>query len=194
MNKFRILSVFFLGITVGVTVLLFLGIISRNNFVKLSQAAALPTPPVLCPHCGFGSDLGNRLTGVDLKNAYLTSFSSSGNDFTGTNFKKATLNNASSNSDNFTGAKFINASIVHGQIVDDNFTGADFTGAIMTNWPSSGNNDFTNANFTNADLTGSDFVAGGGNVFTGAIWSNTTCPDGTNSDSDGNTCSGHGTP
>ena len=25
-------------------------------------------------------------------------------------------------------------------------------------------------------------------IFTGAIWSNTTCPDGTNSNNDGNTC------
>ena len=44
-------------------------------------------------------------------------------------------------------------------------------------------------NLTGADLTGADLT--GANL-TGVIWSNTTCPDGSNSDSHGNTCAGYG--
>ena len=46
----------------------------------------------------------------------------------------------------------------------------------------------TNANLTCTDLI---HVSTVGTTFTGAIWSNTTCPDGTNSDAHGNTCIGH---
>jgi len=49
---------------------------------------------------------------------------------------------------------------------------------------------FTGANLTGVNLTGADLS--GANlsyaVLTGVSWSNTTCPDGTNSDSDGHTC------
>jgi uncharacterized protein YjbI with pentapeptide repeats len=41
------------------------------------------------------------------------------------------------------------------------------------------------ANFTNDNLTGADLT--GANL-TGVTWSNTTCPDGTNSNTDGDTC------
>jgi len=41
------------------------------------------------------------------------------------------------------------------------------------------------ANLTGADLTGAKLQ---GATLTGAVWSNTTCPDGTNSNDDGGTC------
>jgi uncharacterized protein YjbI with pentapeptide repeats len=43
-------------------------------------------------------------------------------------------------------------------------------------------------NFTNANLSG----AIGDPSSEGATFSNTTCPDGTNSDANGGTCVGHG--
>jgi uncharacterized protein YjbI with pentapeptide repeats len=43
----------------------------------------------------------------------------------------------------------------------------------------------TNANFTNTDLAGANMDL---TFLMGATWSNTTCPDGTNSNSDGDTC------
>jgi uncharacterized protein YjbI with pentapeptide repeats len=46
--------------------------------------------------------------------------------------------------------------------------------------------DMSDVIFTNANLSGSTFAPG--TDFAGATWSNTTCPDGTNSDSDGGTC------
>ena len=51
----------------------------------------------------------------------------------------------------------------------------------------------TGANLNGDDLTNADLS---GAVTTGAnvnqvTWSNTVCPDGTNSDADGGTCKGH---
>lgn len=50
------------------------------------------------------------------------------------------------------------------------------------------------ADLTGADLTGANLAAATGLTFadlSDAVWSNTTCPDGTNSDSNGGTCIGH---
>jgi uncharacterized protein YjbI with pentapeptide repeats len=78
-----------------------------------------------------------------------------------------------------------------------NLTSADLTGvtsglisnppaSLPTNWilvdgyligPGA---DLTDAELNGADLRDADL--------TGVIWSNTTCPDGTNSDTDGDTC------
>lgn len=63
--------------------------------------------------------------------------------------------------------------------------GASLVKAII-----SGSNDFSNADLTGADLTGA--IDTGSNNFQGAVFSNTICPDGTNSDNDGGTCLGHG--
>lgn len=41
------------------------------------------------------------------------------------------------------------------------------------------------ANMTNADLSGADLT---GATLIDVIWGNTTCPDGTNSNTDGDTC------
>lgn len=51
------------------------------------------------------------------------------------------------------------------------------------------NSNFTNADFTDVDMTGAVTT---GARFNGVIWNNTTCPDGTNSNSNGGTCVGHG--
>jgi uncharacterized protein YjbI with pentapeptide repeats len=55
-----------------------------------------------------------------------------------------------------------------------NLTGVDLVAATMDYA------NLTDANLTDADLSGATLV--------GAIWSSTTCPDGTNSNSDGDTC------
>jgi uncharacterized protein YjbI with pentapeptide repeats len=59
-----------------------------------------------------------------------------------------------------------------------NLTGADLVGA-----------DLAGAFLGFANLSGAALY--GANV-TGVAWIATTCPDGTNSDSDGGTCIGHG--
>ena len=56
---------------------------------------------------------------------------------------------------------------------------ADLQGCNLTN------RNLTSANLSGAALYGADLM--------GVTWINTTCPDGTNSDSHGGTCIGHGT-
>ena len=51
------------------------------------------------------------------------------------------------------------------------------------------NTDLTNANLTGANLTGATGLPSA--TVAGVVWSNTTCPDGTNSDANTNTCVGH---
>lgn len=76
----------------------------------------------------------------------------------------ADLNSADLSAADLTGADLDQATL----------TGADLAGATLTDA------DLANANLTGADLDGA--------TLTGVIWSDTTCPDGTNSNSDGGTC------
>jgi hypothetical protein len=62
-----------------------------------------------------------------------------------------------------------------------NLSGCNLSGASFSTTNASA------VNFTNAVLTGANFFDA--NV-TGAVWVNTTCPEGTNSNSNGNTCCG----
>ena len=62
--------------------------------------------------------------------------------------------------------------------------GADLAGATFAS------TDLSYANFTNVDLTGVDLTTAS---LSSATWANTTCPDGSNSDTNpGNTCVGFG--
>jgi hypothetical protein len=68
-------------------------------------------------------------------------------------------------------------------------TGADLSGATLTDA------DLSSANLTAADLSGATLIAANlssanltGANLSGVIWGNTTCPDGTVSDWDGDTC------
>jgi uncharacterized protein YjbI with pentapeptide repeats len=95
------------------------------------------------------------------------------------------MDSANFSGDNFTNSDWYQAA--SGGSSD--FTGANFTNAFLRD-VIQGSNNYTNANFTSAYLGGSAFP---GSVFTGAIWNNTICPDGTNSNgNDGLTCVGHG--
>ena len=80
------------------------------------------------------------------------------------------------------------------------FDGADMSGiplssAIFTNVSMIGTNlsgdDLAADIFTGADITGANLTSA---TDASASGSNTTCPDGTNSDNDGSICSGHGAP
>ena len=75
--------------------------------------------------------------------------------------------------------------------------GANLTGANLRSANFSGAS-LSNVNLTNADLTDATITSSWGlkneNV-SGVIWSNTTCPDGTNSDTNGSSgCEGHLVP
>ena len=97
-----------------------------------------------------------RLRGAILTGAELTNGWANGADFSFANLYGANLSNT-----DLTGANLENA----------NFYGADLRNANLTDA------DLRNANLTGADLENSDL--------TRVKWGNTTCPDGTNSDTNG---------
>lgn len=77
-----------------------------------------------------------------------------------------------------------------------NFDGVDFMGTRVVNGTFSGSSfrnanlrdvEFQNAHFPHVDFTGADITNAD---FSGALWSNTTCPNGTNSDDNNGTCEG----
>lgn len=149
--------------------------------------------------------------GADLSNADLTGANLTLTTFAGSNLSSAILSSANliesnlggSNltNANFTGADLSN-SILSGTILQGSkftnaiFAGADFGAVDATGvglrgvqWNGA---QVVNTNFSNADLTGSlNFDT---TDRTNVMWSNTICPDGTNSDNNGGTCEGHFTP
>ena len=74
---------------------------------------------------------------------------------------------------NLTGVRF-----AHANLTDSDLTGANLTDADLLSTVLAG------ANLTDADLTGASMSAN----LSGVEWSNTTCPDGSNSDDVGGTC------
>ena len=97
---------------------------------------------------------------------------------------------------NLSSANLANADLRYRDLSGHNMTSALLNGSNLTGASLSGSNltnaFLTNANLTNANLTGATMTGAG---VTGVIWSNTTCPDGTNSATNGTvpqSCVGHG--
>jgi uncharacterized protein YjbI with pentapeptide repeats len=154
-------------------------------------------PDAPCAPFCKGADLaGANLMGSLLGNSNFTYAV-----LTGANLTAAKLPNSNFQYANLTGATFIGmeGSIVNTKLSQVNFTradlsmtvfdGQDLTGANLTGARLGGGPEmasFNNVNLTNANLTGTtlyDPFSGYGRVgfpggFTGIIWSNTTCPDG----------------
>lgn len=130
--------------------------------------------PYSCSTC-YITPFASRLKGKDLSYATIINSIASGSDLSGTLFKGAHMENVD----------FSNA----------NLAGVDFSDANYPVWGGIGiQADFTNANLQNVNFTNTNLQNSlnmGSADTTGAIWSNTICPDGTNSNSNGNTCSGH---
>ncbi|HEY6789971.1 MAG TPA: pentapeptide repeat-containing protein [Trebonia sp.] len=78
---------------------------------------------------------------------------------------------------NLAGTNLSNANLNKADLAGANLAGANLNGANLNG-----------ANLTDADLVGASL--NGANL-NGVTWNNTTCPDGTNSSSDGGTCTGH---
>jgi uncharacterized protein YjbI with pentapeptide repeats len=126
---------------------------------------------------------GAQMYGANLSNAYMTGVTATSVQLDSANLTDASLNNAS-----FSGAEIEFANLDGTNLAGANFAGAyfidsDFTGQVTFS---------TTTNFTNADLEDAHFSLDPQDTNPGsAIWSNTTCPDDTNSDDDGGTCVGH---
>lgn len=92
-------------------------------------------------------------------------------------FTGATMNSAKFNDANISGLNFSNTSLSTANFTNTNATNTNFSNANLVNIQ------FNGTNLTGANLTGTQRD--------GVTWTNTTCPDGTNSDNNGNTCEGH---
>ena len=127
-------------------------------------------------------------------------------------FHRADFSNAAMSFAIFRQSDFTDAQFVGAQLTNTEFRYSDMSGVNLTNaWIYGGGDwlmvdlsyaDLTNAmmydldlryaNLTGADLTAADLAylntSYGPADLTGVTWSNTTCPDGTNSDNNGNTC------
>ncbi len=106
--------------------------------------------------------MASKLIGGDLSNAVIESSQLLGLSLSNTNFSSADLNSNTIEDTDFSGSNFTNANLTSSFLTNINFTDANLIGAVMTN-----------------------------TTRTNIIWSNTTCPDGTNSNNNGGTCEGH---
>lgn len=163
---------------------------------------------------GASFSVGGDVTGLDLTDGI---FGSLGGDFRNAIFSNTTIAGLAGNMSGLDfddiillsgahiqyseleGADFSGLTLDNTHFMETNLTNADFTGTILTDGRFNDTDvsspglfvigaDFTNAQFNGTYLLGADFS---GATLTGATWSNATCPDGTNSNSNGNTCIGH---
>ena len=117
---------------------------------------------------------GDNMPGIDLSGAIVTEAKFTGDDLTGAIFTGATVEDTG----------FEDANLTDADLSDDNLDGSNLTGADLSG------TDFVDANLENATLTGTTGDAT--TDVTGVTWLDTTCPDGTNSNEDNDTCLGHG--
>ena len=129
---------------------------------------------------GAGADLrgaalaGDNMPGINLTGAIVSEVKFTGDDLTGAIFTGATVDDTG----------FENANVTDAVFSGDNLDGSNFTGADVSG------TEFGDANLQNVTFTG---VTGGATTdVTGVTWFDTTCPDGTNSNDDNDTCLGHG--
>ena len=131
-----------------------------------------------------GADLsGSEFTSTNFSGANLTGANLSGSEFTSTNFSEANLTNVKITGSSFPGTNFSGANLT-GANLRGTFTNTNFSGANITNANLGSDYAFSKVNFTNANLTGTWMRAGPS--ISKAVWSNTVCPDGTNSDDSAN--------
>ena len=112
---------------------------------------------------------GAILTGANLTDATLTATNLKGANLFAVTLNSADLTGANLTGTNLNGAYLSGANLI-GAVLDD----ADLNGANLSNANLDTAN-LTNANLTNANLTNANL--------TDITWDNTTCPDGSNSDS-----------
>jgi len=77
--------------------------------------------------------------------------------------------------------------LAHAELAQADMQGSNLQGAFLVDADLQGSH-LQGVKLQGADLTGANLT---GAVLNGVKWSNTVCPDGTNSNADGGTCQGH---
>jgi hypothetical protein len=144
------------------------GDVRGGRYITGIGVVSILRAPDIVPAQGSGANMaGQNLGGQDLRGGYFVGASLNGSNLGGAKLQGAFLNGA-----NLTGANLSGAQLDGAMLIGANLTGANLAGA----------------NLTGANLTGA--TTAGANLG-GVTWSNTTCPDGSNSDAHGNTCAGN---
>lgn len=120
-----------------------------------------------------------------------------GGDFSGSNFTYSSLGTI--HAANLTNTDFRNSldNKSYFEMSDVNLSGANFSGVSFVTYGSqftsviATNTNFSNASFENTIFNNTNLSSAN---LTNTTWTNVTCPDGTNSDNNGNTCLGHLVP
>lgn len=142
---------------------------------------------------------GADLAGADLRQSGLYVAWLSGADLTGSNLNGSYLPGANLHDADLSDADMIHAHLHYAILTGANLNSADLSGANLTYSTLTGADlsdtilfsadlsfaDLENATMNGANLTGADLR--GANL-NGVIWNYTICPDGTNSDDNGNAC------
>jgi len=154
------------------------------------EPTAPPAEPTAAGPCERGSGanyVGAQLVqpnfqGQDLQCADFSSSELFQPNFINANLFRAIFDGAEVEQGNFSGAYLGEVRFDLGEYHGPNFSGANLSWATFINVQ------MTDPNFSNANLNGANFS---GLVMTGAIWNNTICPDGQNSNDVGGSCEGH---
>jgi uncharacterized repeat protein (TIGR02543 family) len=141
------------------------------------------------PACG-GNDAvqysqaspGMNLSGTNLSGANL-----SGDDLSGADLSDANLSDANLSDANLSDADLSDANLDPANLSGANLKGANLSGANLFGVNLRGAN-LSGANLSNANLSGANLSDADLNK---VAWSNTTCPDGTDSNADGGNCVRH---
>jgi hypothetical protein len=161
-----------------------------NSQGQLNGLASVPSAslPKFCPFC-YRPGITYPVN-LDLNGAYLVGANYSYSNLTGAYFFYANLTDISLDN-----AVLENAHLVNTDLSQASMTHTFLYQALLTN-ANLYKADLSSANLLNADLTNANLfgVTTTGLNDAGVIYNNTICPDGTNSNSHSNTCSGHGMP
>ena len=187
--------------------------LTNANLSNANLSGAVLNGAVLSSASLTGTNLGpDGATCTNLQSANLSNAALTGATVTCADFTATTMNNVAACTLNGTPGPLPQYFVFAGQCLlgpSANDNNSNFSGTVSNLTPFSHmywpgikfkntvlqyvdftSSTLTNANFTGANLTGSVFT---GADTTGAIWSNTVCPDGSNSTTNaGGSCYGHG--
>lgn len=163
---------------------------ARDSIGTGTAVVTVFAAPVQTPAAGSGSNLaGSNLTAVDLSNGFLVGAGLQGSNLSQTLLQGAFLDGVDLSGSNLTDADLAGPFLVAANLSAANLSDADLADAFLNRADLTGTN-LTGTNLTGADLADVDLTGANlhGATLTGVVWSNTTCPDGTNSDADGGAC------
>jgi uncharacterized repeat protein (TIGR02543 family) len=151
-----------------------------NDAVQYSQAS--PGMNLSGTNLSGANLSGDDLSGDDLSDADL-----SGADLSGADLSDANLSDANLSDANLSDADLSDANLDPANLSGANLKGANLSGANLFGVNLRGAN-LSGANLSNANLSGANLSDADLNK---VAWSNTTCPDGTDSNADGGNCVRH---